>query len=60
MNTKLIVILVAAIVAVSVVVINVGGSGKADSKPFVEESSLPATKGFTHTTPHNSARDKGY
>ncbi|CAM3766204.1 hypothetical protein EV679_0850 [Kerstersia gyiorum] len=61
MNTKLIVILVAAIVAVSVVVINVGGSSEADSKPSAEVNTLPATKGFTHKAPQNSdARYKEY
>ncbi|CAK7040117.1 MAG: hypothetical protein KER_01651 [Kerstersia gyiorum] len=60
MNIKLIVILVAAVVAVSVVVINVVGSGQTDSKTSVEGSALPATKGFTHTTPHNSAQNKEF
>ncbi|WP_420177334.1 hypothetical protein [Kerstersia gyiorum] len=59
MNTKLIVILVAAVVAVTVVVINIGG-GETDSKPSAEGRALPATKGFTHTTPHNSAQNKGF
>lgn len=60
MNTKIVVILVAVIVAVSVVVININGNDAADISPAPNASNLPATKGFTYTTPYNSARDKGY
>ncbi|WP_439273468.1 hypothetical protein [Pseudochrobactrum sp. HB0163] len=54
MNKKLIVIIVAAIVAVLVLVINVSDSGGADSQPTLGADSMPATKGFTHTAPKNS------